>query len=700
MAFLEDQSQGAPAQIPVKKVASDGSCDNDTALSIALKDARQDEKFLSEKMWALRWREVDALYQSPRPISLWEGSYVQEANTQSYLIAKHTDSIVPTVMKSIFFQDPFFLLRPNPGMAQEVTRQKTAVFSTLFRDMDFETECWDGWFYTVLFGTAIYKWGIKVTPKQRPEFKRRMKKQKITGKYFTAEYHTPDSKIIDVEDNEEDYWCPYIEHIPNEEVLVDCRLTKADIRKAKHVTHIRYMSGYELIEMCKEHEGEDGWVIPTEATIRSWFDEPREEPAAPPAPLSNMTATTILEHAREPYRAEQGDPLDNVLKVAEYTTTKRICLYVQDKYVLRNSKNQWGRINYFSSHWLRIPRSFWSLGIGHLVGQEQRVEQGVRNAALNLLAMAVNPPILRLETENQPSQNIRLRRGAMLTVRGVDDVRKGYSVMEMPRVPPDLWPVLASSKQTAEETTGADQRLAQGNTAGAGTSMGRTAAGALQLAAARSARIQGPVSRFVKNVMEPFIYLIDELVNEEMPEKQLIDILGDEMGSKYLKTFDTIKYLNGKLKFECLAAQHIAAKQGMAQILPLMVQMFENQQLLKQLNAMGYTVDVKELCAMFFEVSEWTNRADVIRKMTPQERAMMMQTIQAGANAQTTGKAALQAQAAGQQSDINSEKNDARASDIVLRHMLENAMQPEVLTGAAGGGYGEELGTGEGEAGY
>ena len=694
MSKIPNQVPSAPTKASPEKIKKDGSTDNETALRIALDDARTDEKFMSERMWMLRWKEIDVLYQSPRPISLWEGSFVQEANVTSFLVAKHTNAIVPSVMSSIFYQSPFFKLRTTPGSTEEVIRQKETLFSSLFREMEFEETCWDGWFYTVLFGTGIFKWGVKHSEKSRPKFQRRGRETEMPGlKFASVKFRTKDAAEIDVDDRTEDFWCPYIEHIPNEEVLVDCTLTKPDIRKAKRVTHIRYMTGYELIDMCREHEGEEGWTNITEATIRSWFEPLSEEaPAAPPAPLANLAGTAIIEHAREEYRAEAGDPLQNVLKVAEHMTNKRITVYVQDKFVVRNSKNQFGKLTYFSSHWWRIPRSFWSLGIGHLAGQEQRVDQGVRNAALNLLSMAVNPPMLRLSQENQPGQNIRLRRGAIITVHG-DDVRKGFGVMEMPKIPSELWPVLQNEKQTAEETTGADQRLAQGNTGQAGTSMGRTASGAIQLASAQSTRLQGPISRFVKTVMEPWIYTVDELVNEEMPEKQFRDILGDELGTEYLKKFDLEKYCNGRSKFDILAAQHLAAKKGMAQMLPLISQIFENQQLLKQLNQTGWTVDALELVSMFCEISEWTNRANLIRKMTKQEVQ-----FQLGMQGLTGPAAKAQAQMQidknkGQiQTDINSEQNDARASDILFRHMLEGAMSPEIMTGAAGGGYAGEYG--------
>jgi hypothetical protein len=709
MAKIIDQAPNAPAQVSVEKVASDGSCSNETALAIVLKDIRNDEDYVAQKMWSLRWREIDALYQSPRPISTWEGTNTTEANVQSFLVAKHTNSIVPAVMNGIFFQSPFFLLKTTAGTTEEVIRQKTTIFSAMFREMEFEEACWDGWFYTVLFGTAIYKWGTKVYQKEHPQYRRRGDTAKVPiGGWlgFDQNIETVDYSEIGVKDNVQDYWCPYLEHIPNEEVLVDCTLTKPDIRKARHVSHILYMTGYELIELCKEHQienakgevtgMEEGWFMPTEAEIRSWFEEPKEPVEAPSAPLANMGSGAILTHAREEQVVQKGDPLENVLRVIEHTTSKRITMVVQDKMVVRNSKNQWGRINYLSSHWWKIPRSFWSMGIGHLAGQEQRVDQGTRNAALNLLSMAVNPPMLRASTQNQPGQNIRLRRGAVITVEG-DDVRKGFGIMEMPKIPAELWPVLQNANQSAEEATGADQRLSQGNTGGAGTSMGRTASGAIQLASAQSNRLQGPISRFVKTVLEPYIYLLDELINEEMPEKQMKEILGDEMGADYKKTWDLAKYLNGRTKFEILAAQHIAAKKGMAQFLPLLSQIFENQQLLGQLNKTGWTIDAVELVSMFMEVSEWSNRNDLIRKMTPQEIQfqMGMAQVEKGQAAKVHGQMAIDKNRGQIQSDINSEANDARATQIVLRRAMESALQPEMLTGEAGGLFANEEATGQ-----
>ena len=68
MAFVDDQTTALPTPVPVKKVKSDGSCDNATALAIVLADMRADEAFIAAKMWALRWREIDG---SASPLRKW-----------------------------------------------------------------------------------------------------------------------------------------------------------------------------------------------------------------------------------------------------------------------------------------------------------------------------------------------------------------------------------------------------------------------------------------------------------------------------------------------------------------------------------------------------------------------------------------------------------------------------------------------------
>ena len=182
-------------------------------------------------------------------------------------------------------------------------------------------------------------------------YKRKTPKPKAPGKFGGA-VSTKESREYEATDEDYEYWHPEFFHVPNEELSVDPSLETNDIRKAKFVAHNKFMTGYDPIAMAKEHEGEEGWTIPSESTIRSWFDIPIEQPMSP--------TTDIQQHERpvpswstpasQDFNVPGGDPLMNVLKVVEHSTSKRKTLVVQDKLVICNQKNRYGKIPFYSSH--------------------------------------------------------------------------------------------------------------------------------------------------------------------------------------------------------------------------------------------------------------------------------------------------------------------------------------------------------------
>jgi hypothetical protein len=90
-------------------------------LALCVGSAKAAEQFITNKQWALLWRDADLLYQAPRPMTVYENTYVLEPNVQRFTVAKTVNSIVPQLYKGLFYQDPPMLLRPRPGTSQDVT---------------------------------------------------------------------------------------------------------------------------------------------------------------------------------------------------------------------------------------------------------------------------------------------------------------------------------------------------------------------------------------------------------------------------------------------------------------------------------------------------------------------------------------------------------------------------------------------------
>jgi hypothetical protein len=109
------------------------------------------------------------------------------------------------------------------------------------------------------------------------------------------------------------------------------------------------------------------------------------------------------------------------------------------------------------------------------------------------------------------------------------------------------------------------------------------------------------------------------------------------MGADY--KLDVDDFYASEDKFEALAGAHLAAKKAMAQVLPMLIQMLESPQLLPQLNRMGWTIDAKALLEMVYEMTEWKNGRQVIRRMNAQEQQAFSASNPAAQKAQ--GEAAI-----------------------------------------------------------
>src|SRR5579872_1847193 len=114
------------------------SPDGDAALVVQC--AQQAETFIANRQWTLLWRDADLLYQSPRPMTVYENTYVLEPNVQRFTVAKVVNAVVPQLYKGLFYDDPPMLMRPRPGTSQEVVDAKTALFSFILDECGFKTQ--------------------------------------------------------------------------------------------------------------------------------------------------------------------------------------------------------------------------------------------------------------------------------------------------------------------------------------------------------------------------------------------------------------------------------------------------------------------------------------------------------------------------------------------------------------------------------
>lgn len=618
----------------------------DKELALVVQSASSAKAFIANRQWTLLWRDADLLYQSPRPLTVYENTYILEPNVQRFTVAKVCNAVVPQLYKGLFYDDPPMLMRPRPGTSQAVVDAKTALFSFILDNCQFKTQTKWGLEQMAHLGTGIFKWGYEW--KDIITVKRKATTLNVsTG----AADKTPETTSLPTDEPPsitreiKTVPMPFFYWRPIDKVLVDPQLNVADIRQASWVVDVLYMDYYQLNDLRKAIDnaiadgeaGEQikGWTIPSEAELRAIWDNPSSKGDT----LETEQATYIegvVHHAEKANQQTPADPLRRKLEVLEYWDKGRKIVVLNKTHKLCSVENEFKEIPFLSANWWNRPRAFYGMGLGLIVGQNQRVDQGTINAILKILSYGVNPIYLRDRNDNAPTQTIRTGLGKILSVT---DTEKSYRLMETPKVPPDIWNALKESEQATESSSGADQQLVQGSTIGPRSGMGRSAQGANILAGASATRLDGPLDNFIEQVFKPFLAVIDKLVFNVMSDAAILHILGKEMGSDFLQDFQIQAYHDAQIEYEVLAGSSLSAKRTMAQSMVMLTQILDNPQIQESLADINQEyIDFKPIIGMWLEASEWKNKNDIIKKMTPamikkreanSKAALMQQQVQA-----------------------------------------------------------------------
>jgi hypothetical protein len=660
-------------------------------LTLVVQSAAMAKAYIANRQWTLLWRDADILFQSPRPMTVYENTYVLEPNVVRFTVAKVCNAVVPQLYKGLFYDDPPMLMRPRPGTPQSVVDAKTALFSFILDECQFKTQTKWGLEQMAFLGTGIFKWGYEW--KDIISVRRKATKLDIPAddpNNSAATVSLPTDEPPNITRSTKTVPMPFFQWRPIDKVLVDPQLWVSDIRQAAWVVDVQYMDFYQLNDLRKAIEnaiadGESGeaikgWTIPSEAELKALWSTPGNIKAQT---LETEQATYIegvVAHAQKMNESSSPDPLRTKIEILEYWDKDRKILVLNQEHVICKSDNEFKQIPFLSSNWWNRPRAFYGMGLGLIVGQNQRVDQGTINAILKILSYGVNPIYLRNREDNAPTQVIRTGLGKILSVT---DTEKSYKLMETPKVPGDIWAALKESEQATESSSGADQTLVQGSSAGPRSGMGRSAAGANIMAGASATRLDGPLDNFIEQVFKPFLGIIDELVFNVMSDAAIVHILGREMGEDFLNKFNIQEYHDAQIEYEVLAGSSLAAKRTMAQSMVMLTQILDNPQIQQSLAEINEEyIDFKPIISMWLEASEWKNKNDIIKKMTPEMIAKK----------QANSKAALQAQAmqAKQQGDQQKfqqkqQLEDQASDNRIKRDITREAAKASGLSEAVNG---------------
>jgi len=655
--------------------------DKASELSLVVQSAEIAANWIGSNDWALMWRDADILYQAPRPMEIYENTYIPAPNAQRFTVGKVVNSITPTLAKGLFFSDPPFLMRPRPGTSEDIVLAKTGLFRFCLEQMCFKKEIVLGLDQFALLGTSIFKWGVDVC--EETTYTRSSSSTQAPVGEMAKPVEIPVDEKPKITPHKKIVTRPWLMNKDIRNVFVAPNLKVPDIMQADYVIDQSYMDFYQLSAL----KDDPRYTLPE--NLIDLFFTPAETNTTP-GPSSaeqNSSPRGVIHHGADDTQYNSGDPLMKKLEVLEYQDNKRVITVLNRKHRIRSEENEFGCITYFSGNWWNRPKAFWGVGLGQLLAGNQRIDQATINSILKMLAFGVSPAYLKSTDSGAVTQMIRTGLGKIIMVNG--DVNKAYKLMETPKVPAEVWGALRESQEASETVSGADGTLIGGSAKGPTSGMGRSAGGANILATASSSRLEGPLDHFIDGIFVPFLYKLDELIFRYMPDHEIKEIIGKELGDEFIKLLDMEDFHSSKVTVNVLAGTYASVRQNMVQSLTLLGQVLENPQLQQFMGEIhGEYFDLRTYAKMWLEASQWGDTQDLIKKLTPDMKQAMQKKLQAAQSGPAQAQAALQQQKFEQNQQLEDQKTDNRIKRDITLEAARSSAGKEALTGSPGEGEG------------
>jgi hypothetical protein len=645
---------------------------DEAVLSIVVQDYERASAWLADRRWPLQWTESDILYQSPRTMATFEGSGVTRSNVSRFTVAKQTNSLAPAITGAVFSDSTPFDVRPRPSGHQDTARAWRELIGELMDEISFKQEASYGIQGMTNSGTVIFKIGWQTETRVESHYVRREQPPSAEMPFGPpVTVSTEESDEFDVVEVEVTRNRPVFEKCKLGQVFVDPKWCSPNqIWKAKYIVYQDYLTYDDLTQLRLNPD----YDIPSDEVLRAIFrPDSAEQTKSVDSTDEALKANSSVHHAAREDFDYSEDPLLKPMEILEWWSKDTCRVVLQQKCVIRNKPHKMPEKPFLAANYWDIEDAGYGMGVGRIAGADQRVEQGMLNAILDILAFAVQPEYAIARGANVPTQEQRRRLGGIRMVDGVDATR-AIALIPQPSVPPDAWRAIQAVIGSSEGATGADQASVQGSLPGRGSSVGRSGTGAAMLQAASAGRLQSPVERFVDGVLIPFLKFVRQMVRERMPIAEIRSILGERAEDLIVDFGD---FMEADVRFETLAGTKLAARARQSQALPFLLEIFGNQALVQQLSEIGYKVNVMELVKMVLDMSEWKNQRDLVIPLTPQERQAQAQNSPALVKAQAD--AALQNQKHQGDMELEDKKISGRIAAKSVgeanKHLIESPLQ-------------------------
>jgi hypothetical protein len=605
--------------------------DDDAATTIVWENYQAWSAWLDENAWLAEWQYIDYLKQSPNFDRGWRGGTSTTVRISRFNVAKNANTMATQIKRGMFADQTPFLLEARGPLAGDPDAQDyldaiTELFNVLSERADLEynlgllIDC------QALQGTGLGDMGWEEKTVKRVTRKRKEQPVKVAlplGPPAVVNTWASD-QFEPVTQEVKETW-PYFEYRKLGTTLYDpkWRTPNRPDLSAQGKIDVDYLTLQDLRQLRGMECYKD---IPSDDDLKNFFFEnpDGDAPAASTTSESMGANSAVVFHAQGAHTHTNADPTLRPLMRLKYSTKEQIIevlCYQGRRKAIRNSDHDLGDFALgVAGNWWDIDNSGYGMGIGRLNAGDQRMDQGVLNEVLKMIAYWMNAPLLYDNSSgNEPTQNVVMGLGTLWGVNAPGgDVRKAFMYAPKPDIPREAFEIYKMGKEGGEDLVGANSTTMQGNT-GPGATALKTATGVNRLGNKADDNVAGPINN-ISGIMTRWYRFLWWIVQTKMDLREIREILSKKFSAAIISKIDPERMINAEFNIKILAGQKLAAKAAIQQLIPFLLQLLQQPQLLEFMHQKGSTINFAAIEKIFMRVSELQGAEDIIVPLTPEEK--------------------------------------------------------------------------------
>lgn len=512
-----------------------------------------------------RWLNSDALYLGYIPQKRWEGTTVPRASVSVEVVFDQVESALPAVMGALFPQDDWFQIDASHGGKPEEARKLKEYISYLL-SCDKEG---NGLSFTAEVEQAIKDLLIKGN-----------------GGLF-LEWDISQQR-------------PIVTYADVKDIYVDHGLRGPNIDMARSVIRRSFLT----VEELHSWKGAEGVSIPDKDQLSTMSWDRFHEPA---------------DSMRDAVKSLQGQstmddmlplPSDRKIEVLTYYSKSRMIIVLGRKWVAYNEENKLGFIPFVFAPCYIVNGQFYARSVADVQEGNQRAMEGLLNARLDHVSLAMNPPRIQKASSLQTPAQQRWRPGA---VYKAGDPKNDFLIPQLSDTTTNVWEEIGFLERLSEKRTGINGgNLRPGNA-------NRTATGINFQAQGSAIRLQTIVQHLEDYLIVPLLYKI----------QKMIKTFGREEYQEYVyqgeQKMIPKSVIESNVTFSMKAASTMLGREKLMQQFPFILQYLANGTFVSAINAQGLTVNWPELLSLMQDATGLGKMYELVRPMNDQEKQALNQ---------------------------------------------------------------------------